>query len=271
MLSCSPCSRQPRPPAPTRVYGLIGAGLAAGLAVVGAGIGIGQIGGRATEGIARQPDATARIQTAMIIAAALVEGVALFVAVIAFLIQGKINVLGRTCRGLRRSAVAAHGRFQRSLHAVHALLAVQEEHAPGGPLTVDGGLMLWTSFVFLLLLAILKKFAWPAVLGAVEAREKALEEQLAEAGGTGPRRRRCWRSTRSSGRREGAGAALSWPRPGRWPRRSGRVALEKTKQEQAELLARARREIGAERDRAVADLRREAVDLSLAAASKLIG
>ncbi len=72
-------------------FGLIGAGLAAGLAVVGAGIGIGRIGGSATEGIARQPDATARIQTAMIIAAALVEGVALFVAVIAFLIQGKIN------------------------------------------------------------------------------------------------------------------------------------------------------------------------------------
>jgi F-type H+-transporting ATPase subunit c len=72
-------------------FGLIGAGLAAGLAVVGAGIGIGRIGGSATEGIARQPEATARIQTAMIIAAALVEGVALFVAVIAFLIQGKIN------------------------------------------------------------------------------------------------------------------------------------------------------------------------------------
>jgi F-type H+-transporting ATPase subunit c len=74
-----------------RGFGLIGAGLAAGLAVVGAGIGIGRIGGSATEGIARQPDATARIQTAMIIAAALVEGVALFVAVIAFLIQGKIT------------------------------------------------------------------------------------------------------------------------------------------------------------------------------------
>ena len=74
-----------------RGYGLIGAGIAAGLAVVGAGLGIGLIGGRATEGIARQPEATARIQTAMIIAAALVEGVALFVAVIAFLIQGKIT------------------------------------------------------------------------------------------------------------------------------------------------------------------------------------
>ena len=72
-------------------FALIGAGLAAGLAVLGAGVGIGRIGGSATEGIARQPDATARIQTAMIIAAALVEGVALFVAVIAFLIQGKVT------------------------------------------------------------------------------------------------------------------------------------------------------------------------------------
>jgi F-type H+-transporting ATPase subunit c len=72
-------------------YGLIGAGLAGGLAVVGAGIGIGIAGGKAVEGMARQPDNSARIQTAMIIAAALVEGVALFVAVIAFLIQGKVT------------------------------------------------------------------------------------------------------------------------------------------------------------------------------------
>jgi F-type H+-transporting ATPase subunit b len=49
------------------------------------------------------------------------------------------------------------------------------------------------------------------------------------------------------------------------------LALERTKQEQEEQLARVRREIAAERDRAVADLRREAVDLSLAAASKLVG
>ncbi len=72
-------------------FGLIGAGLAAGLAVLGAGVGIGRIGGSATEGIARQPEATAKIQTAMIIAAALIEGVALFVAVIGFLIQSKIT------------------------------------------------------------------------------------------------------------------------------------------------------------------------------------
>ena len=71
--------------------GLIGAAVAGGLAVLGAGMGIGRIGGSAVEGMARQPENSARIQTAMIISAALIEGVALFVAVIAFLMQGKVT------------------------------------------------------------------------------------------------------------------------------------------------------------------------------------
>ena len=54
------------------MYNLIGAGLI----VIGAGIGLGQIGGKAMEGIARQPEATGKIQTAMIIIAALLEGLA---------------------------------------------------------------------------------------------------------------------------------------------------------------------------------------------------
>ncbi len=61
------------------------AALGAGLAVVGAGLGVGKIGGSAMEAIARQPEATSKIQTAMIIAAALVEGVALFGVVAALL------------------------------------------------------------------------------------------------------------------------------------------------------------------------------------------
>ena len=68
----------------------VGAGLGAGLAVIGAGLGIGRIGGQAVEGMARQPEAAGKIQTAALILAALIEGVALFGAVIAFLIQGKI-------------------------------------------------------------------------------------------------------------------------------------------------------------------------------------
>lgn len=68
---------------------VMGAAIGAGLVALGAGLGIGRIGGSAMEGIARQPEATARIQTAMIIAAALIEGVALFGVVICFLISNK--------------------------------------------------------------------------------------------------------------------------------------------------------------------------------------
>jgi F-type H+-transporting ATPase subunit c len=65
------------------------AAIGIGLVVLGTGIGIGRIGGSATEAIARQPEATAKIQTAMIIAAALIEGVALFGIVAAtFLLPG---------------------------------------------------------------------------------------------------------------------------------------------------------------------------------------
>ncbi len=52
------------------------AGIGAGLAVIGAGLGIGKIGGSAMDAIARQPEAAGKIQTAMIIIAALLEGLA---------------------------------------------------------------------------------------------------------------------------------------------------------------------------------------------------
>jgi len=61
------------------------AAIGAGLAVIGAGVGIGQVGGKAMDGIARQPEAASKIQTAMIIAAALIEGAALFGVVVALL------------------------------------------------------------------------------------------------------------------------------------------------------------------------------------------
>ena len=149
-----------------------------------------------------------------------------------------------------------------------------QEHAAeasGGPLTVEGGLMVWTVVVFLLLLLVLKRFAWPAILGAVEAREQALEAQLVQA---------------TKDREEAAALLAEHKRlvadakaqahgivveARQLADKERAVALEKVKQEQEDMLARARREIVAERDRAITELRREAVDLSLAAASKLIG
>lgn len=62
------------------------AGLGAGVAAVGAGIGIGRIGGSALESIARQPESTGDIRANMIVAAALVEGVALFAVIVCLLV-----------------------------------------------------------------------------------------------------------------------------------------------------------------------------------------
>lgn len=65
----------------------LGCGIGAGVAVIGAGIGIGKIGGQAADAIARQPEASGKINTAMILTSAFVEGCALFaIAACAFLI-----------------------------------------------------------------------------------------------------------------------------------------------------------------------------------------
>ena len=62
------------------------AGIGAGLAAVGAGIGVGRIGSSALESIARQPEATGDLRANMIVAAALVEGVALFAVIVCLLV-----------------------------------------------------------------------------------------------------------------------------------------------------------------------------------------
>ena len=151
------------------------------------------------------------------------------------------------------------------------LATMQEPHAAPGPLTVEPGLMIWTVVVFLLLLLILKRFAYPALLGAVEARERALQQQLDEA-----ERNRAesaallaeHKKLLAEARTQAHGLLVEARTTAEKERA---LAMEKTLQEQQQLLERARRDIGDERDRAITELRREAVDLSLAAASKLIG
>lgn len=68
---------------------LLGAGIGAGFVVLGVGLGIGGVGRAAMEGIARQPEAASKIQTAMIIAAALIEGVGLFGVLVCLLVATK--------------------------------------------------------------------------------------------------------------------------------------------------------------------------------------
>jgi F-type H+-transporting ATPase subunit c len=64
----------------------MGAGIGAGIVAIGAGLGIGRIGGSAMEAMARQPEAANKVQTAMLIIAALIEVIALFGVVVCFII-----------------------------------------------------------------------------------------------------------------------------------------------------------------------------------------
>ncbi|MGM0547265.1 MAG: ATP synthase F0 subunit C [Bacteroidota bacterium] len=66
--------------------GLLAAGIGAGIVAIGAGIGIGMIGKSSVESIARQPEASDDIRGAMILTAALIEGVALITAIVCVLL-----------------------------------------------------------------------------------------------------------------------------------------------------------------------------------------
>jgi F-type H+-transporting ATPase subunit c len=67
----------------------LGAGIGAGLTIIGAGLGFGRIGSGALESMARQPETAGRVQTAMLIIAALLEGATFFSLIVCILIQGK--------------------------------------------------------------------------------------------------------------------------------------------------------------------------------------
>jgi F-type H+-transporting ATPase subunit c len=71
--------------APASGLGKMGGAIGAGLAVIGCGLGIGRVGGSATEAMARQPEAAGQINTAMIVTAAMIEGATLFAVVVGLL------------------------------------------------------------------------------------------------------------------------------------------------------------------------------------------
>lgn len=145
------------------------------------------------------------------------------------------------------------------------------EGGPTSPFEVEFGLFFWTWLVFLVLLYALYKFAYPAILGATEEREKRIAAQLAETERLNAEAHALLAEQQKLSA-EARGAAQTMLADARSAAEKERaVTLEKAQHEQEALLDRARREIAAERDRALVSLRQEAVDLSLAAASKLIG
>ena len=167
-------------------------------------------------------------------------------------------------------------RLKRTLVATTVLVAsspavaMAAESEGGGVFSVNPGLSLWASVVFLALLLILHRFAWGPILAAIDAREQRIQGALDESAAQRDEAARLLveHKTQLADARRQASEILA----------EGRAAAERLRKELEEkarveaqgIIDGARREIGREKDRAIAELRKESVDLALAAAGKLI-
>lgn len=166
----------------------------------------------------------------------------------------------------------------RSLVSAASLLALfsspalaAEEGGPVNLLDPHFGLIFWTILIFVATMLLLLKFAFGPILEAVRSREQALTDAMDAAEQDRNAARKLLAEQRAA--IEAARAeAQRYIADGRAIAESMRgEMLEQTRQQQAELLDRARQEIEREKAKAIDELRREAVDLALAGASKLIG
>jgi F-type H+-transporting ATPase subunit b len=134
----------------------------------------------------------------------------------------------------------------------------------------DTGLMVWTLVIFVLLMFVLSRYAFGPITAAVEAREKALEDAI--EGAKRDREAAAKLLQEHQAAIEAArGEAQKIIADGRAVGEKMRAdMIEQTRKEQQDMLERARREIESEKDKAIMQLRREAVDLALAGASKVI-
>lgn len=148
--------------------------------------------------------------------------------------------------------------------------AAQEAEERVNILAPKAGLMIWTLVIFGILFLILKRFVFPPLTAAVEARERALEDAIEgakrdreEAARILAEHRRQIEAARSEAQRYIAEGRATGEK-------MRNDLLEQARQQQQDLVERARRDIESEKERAIADLRREAVDLAIAGASRVI-
>jgi F-type H+-transporting ATPase subunit b len=158
-----------------------------------------------------------------------------------------------------------------ALSALLAAPALAQEHAEApNLLSPNYGLMFWTLIIFVVLAFVLSKFAFGPITRSVEAREQALEDAIRaakrdreEAARLLAEQQAALDATRSEAQKLIADARVT-------AERVRAELVEQAHAEQARMLERARQEIEVERARAGAQLRREAVDLAIAGASRVI-
>ena len=151
-----------------------------------------------------------------------------------------------------------------------SIAATVQEEGGADLLSPNGGLMFWTIVIFALLLVILSRFAFKPMLAAVEARERSLQDAIDAAKRDREEAARILAEHRAQ-LEKSRGEAQKLIADGRATAEKLRSdLLEQTKAQQQEMLDRARRDIETEKVNAIAALRREAVDLAIAGAGKVI-
>jgi F-type H+-transporting ATPase subunit b len=140
----------------------------------------------------------------------------------------------------------------------------------GGPFSINPGLIIWTLVVFGILLMLLWRFAFPTILKSVEERERRIEKQLQDAERANAEAQRLLEEHRKqiAAARNEAQDILAKAKTVSQKERE--TLLAKAREEYDALLNRARKDIDAEKEKAIQALRREAVELSIAAASRVI-
>lgn len=146
-----------------------------------------------------------------------------------------------------------------------------QEEGGGGFFSVSWlGIFIWTWAIFIVLFIVLRKWAWGPILGALEARERRIQETLDEAARERREAEKLLREHREmldQARREAQEVLAEGRKAGE---RLRAELLEEAQKQKQEILERSREEIERERDQALAALRSEAIDLSIKAASRVL-
>jgi len=153
------------------------------------------------------------------------------------------------------------------------LVAVLQEEAGGhvaSPFDINGGVIIWTVVIFLILLAGLWRLGYPSLLRMVEERERRIQKLLDDAEKSNAEAQRLLEEHRKqiAAARNEAQDILAKSKTVAQKERE--ALLAKAREEYEALLNRARKDIDAETEKAILALRREAVELSIAAASRVI-
>src|SRR3989442_343669 len=141
---------------------------------------------------------------------------------------------------------------------------------PAGPFTINPGLIIWTLVVFGILLFLLWRWGYPVLLKSVEERERRIQKQLEDAERANAEAQRLLEEHKKqiAAARNDAQDILAKAKAVAQKERE--TLLAKAREEYDALLSRARNDIDAETEKAILALRREAVELSIAAASRVI-